>query len=291
MKLGIFGVGFVGGATAHVFKKAHDLYLYDKFKEPHNTQENLSSLVRNSEVIFICVPTPMKPSGEMDYSAIYNSIDSIQEESAKQGKDTSKTIIVIRSTAVSGTTDKLAEKYKFKFAFNPEFLVEKTAIQDMENTDRVVLGVSEESTKEKLSALYKALFPNAKYTFVDRKTAEMIKYCANVMLTGQIALANELHQICNHANVDYNTIKETILQDKRIGRNLDVPGPDGDVGFGGKCFPKDLNALMYLAREYGYRPHLLESIWSLNERVRTDKNWLDIPGATTENQNFEDQNK
>src|SRR3989338_9713092 len=104
----------------------------------------------------------------------------------------------------------------------------------------------------------------------------MIKYAANVMLAGQIALANEIYQICNHVGVDYTVVKETILQDSRIGRNLDVPGPDGNLGFGGKCFPKDLNALIYLAREHMYRPHLLEEVWRLNERVRTDLDWLNI---------------
>jgi len=74
--------------------------------------------------------------------------------------------------------------------------------------------------------------------------------------------------------------------DDRIARNIDVPGPDGKLGFGGKCFPKDLNALIYLAREKMYRPYLLEEIWRLNEKVRKNKDWWDIPGATSENKDF-----
>ncbi|RMD65548.1 UDP-glucose/GDP-mannose dehydrogenase family protein [Candidatus Pacearchaeota archaeon] len=282
MKVGIIGVGVVGGATAEVFKRAHELYLYDKYKEPYNTQDRLDELAKNSEVVFICVPTPMKLSGAIDYSAVYNSVEQLLESVKKCGRNAEEMIVVIRSTAVSGTTDSLAKKYPFKFAFNPEFLTERNALKDMENTDRVVLGVAEEEVKEKLLALYKALFPHAKYIVVDRKTAEMIKYAANVMLASQIAIANELYQICRASGVDYELVKNAILLDERIGRNINVPGPDGDLGFGGKCFPKDLNALIYLAREHGYRPYLLESVWLLNERVRTKKDWYDIPGAVSE---------
>lgn len=110
----------------------------------------------------------------------------------------------------------------------------------------------------------------------------MIKYSANVFLTGQVALANEIYQVCHSLGVDYDTVKEAILLDDRIGTNIDVPGPDGDFGFGGKCFPKDLNALIYLARENMYRPYLLEEIWRLNERVRKNKDWLNIEGAVSE---------
>lgn len=277
MKIGIIGVGFVGGATAEVFKEKHELILYDKYKENLNkVPEKLSE----AEVIFICVPTPMMSSGEIDYSSIHNSLELL-DKVTKDKKH--KPIIVIRSTAVSGTTEDLNKKYPFNFAFNPEFLKEKTALEDMKNTDRVVLGVSSNEDYNKLLELYKSIFPNAKYIQVDTKTAEMIKYAANIMLTGQIALANEIYQICEASGVDYNEVKETILLDDRIAKNIDVPGPDGEFGFGGKCFPKDLNALIYLAREKKYRPYLLEEIWRLNEKIRKNKDWLDIKGATSEN--------
>ncbi|MBU0761251.1 MAG: nucleotide sugar dehydrogenase [Nanoarchaeota archaeon] len=291
MKIGILGVGIVGSATAKVFGKANEVFPYDRYKTEYNSQVQLSNLVANSEVIFICVPTPMKKSGEMDYSAIYDSLEKIKKESESQGKNPAEIIIVIRSTAVSGTTDKFAEQFPFRFAFNPEFLTEKNAIKDMEETDRVVLGVSDEQTKQKLYELYKALFPNAKYVFVDRKTAEMIKYAANVTLASQIAVANELYQICQKLRIDYETVKQTILLDNRIGTNISVPGHDGDFGFGGKCFPKDLNALIYLAREHGYRPHLFESVWMLNEKLRKNKDWLGIPGAVSENKDFSENVK
>lgn len=286
MKIGIIGVGFVGGATAGVFKQKHELFLYDKYRTQYNSEKNILDLAQNSEVVFLSVPTPMKPSGEMDYSAIYNSLDLLLETTKKINRNPKDIIVVIRSTAVSGTTDKLAEKYPFKFAFNPEFLKERTAVEDMKNTNRVVIGSNDLEITEKAAEVYKTLFPNAKYILTDTKTAEMIKYAANVMLTGQIALANEIYQICKVTNINYDDVKNAILLDERIARNIDVPGFDGDFGFGGKCFPKDLNALAYLARDHMYRPYLLEEIWRLNLAVRKNKDWLNIAGAVSDNKDF-----
>ena len=279
MKIGIIGVGFVGGTTAEVLKEHHELVLYDKFKEPYTNPEPLKEV----EAIFICVPTPMKPSGEIDYSPIHNSIETILAVTINQ---TNKPLIIIRSTAVSGTTDILGKRYLFNFAFNPEFLREKHALEDMKNTNRIVIGAERFEDFKKVEEIYKPIFPNSKYIHVNNKTAEMIKYASNAMLTGQIALANEIYQICESVGIDYNIIKNTLLLDDRISRNISVPGHDGDLGFGGKCFPKDLNALIYLAREKMYRPYLLEEIWRLNERVRKNKDWLNITGATSGN-NFE----
>lgn len=283
MKLGVIGVGVVGGATAHVLGKVHELFLYDKFKKEYKGESNLETLARESEVTFVCVPTPMRKSGEIDYSAIDNSLDSLKDKFVLTQRNPADLLVTIRSTAVSGTTDKLAQKYPFRFAFNPEFLTEKNALKDMENTDRIVLGVNDERSKNNLLDIYKPLFPNAKYIVVERKESEMIKYAANVMLAGQIGIANEIYQICLHLGVNYNEVKNAILQDPRIGRNIEVPGPDGDFGFGGKCFPKDTRALTYLAREHGYDPNLLNELWRSNLAVRIKHDWEEILGATSEN--------
>lgn len=269
-------MGVVGGATSEVLGKAHQIFPYDKYKKQYKNFENLAE----SESIFICVPTPMKPSGEIDYSAIYDSLDLLTSI-VKQGD---KPLVIIRSTAVSGTTDNLEEKYPFHFVFNPEFLTEKNALQDMLNTNKVIIGANRQEDYEKTKAIYSPLFPKAKYIHVNRKTAEMIKYVANVTLAGQIAIANEIYQICQSVGVDYETVKNTILLDDRIGRNISVPGPDGDFGFGGKCFPKDINALIYLSRENMYRSYLLEEIWRSNLTVRKNKDWLNIEGAISEKQ-------
>lgn len=277
MNIGFIGMGFVGGTTAKVLGEKHNILPYDKFKEPYNKVENFEKLARDAEVVFVAVPTPMKHSGEMDYSAIFNSLDNLKVYTSKYNTNP---YVIIRSTAVSGTTDSLEKKYPYKFGFNPEFLREKNAFEDMKNTNRIIIGSNYPEVQEKVKLLYMEIFPNVKYILTDNKTAEMIKYSANVTLASQVAIANELYQICQKMDIDYNIVKNTILLDDRIGRNIDVPGPDGELGFGGKCFPKDLNALIYLARENYYRPYLFEEVWRLNERLRKNKDWEKIPGAT-----------
>ena len=289
MKIGVIGMGFVGGTTAHALSMVHEIFPYDKYKEPYCSKKNIEELAENSEAVFVCVPTPMKPSGEMDYSAIYDSLNLLDEELKNKERNPQDILTVVRSTAVSGTTDKLAEKYPFRFAFNPEFLREKHALEDMINTNRVVIGANNKEDYTKVKEIYEPLFPKAKYFHFTIREAEMAKYIANVMLTLQIAGANEIYQICKATGIDYDKIKEPILLDDRIGRNINVPGPDGDLGFGGKCFPKDLRALSYLAREYGYGPYLLEEVWRLNERLRKNKDWLNIPGATSGNNDFREE--
>ena len=257
--------------------------MYDKFKPELCSEEYLKDLILNAEVIFICVPTPMKITGEIDYSSVHNSIEQIIPEAMKLGKNPQDILIVIRSTAVSGTTDKLTWKYPFRFAFNPEFLREEHAIEDMENTDRVIIGANDEKSANQLKDIYEPIFPNAKYVIVTIKEAEMIKYVANVMLASQITIANEIYQICKAMGINYEIIKKAILLDTRIGRNIDVPGWDGDLGFGKKCFPKDLRALIRLSQEHEYDPYLLQEIWRTNEKVRKNKDWLNIAGATSKN--------
>lgn len=274
----MIGMGFVGGNTAKVLECAHEIIPYDKYKEPYTDPSKL----REAEVIFLSVPTPMKASGEIDYDTIHDSLKTLMNFT----DSTKRPLVVIRSTAVSGTTDGLEKQYPFNFAFNPEFLKEKTALQDMENTERIVIGANRIEDYQKVEDIYKSIFPDAKYFHVDAKTAEMIKYVANVTLTAQISIANELYNICKATEIDYDIVKEITALDPRIGTNRDVPGHDGDFGFGGKCFPKDLNALIYHARGHQYRPYLLEEVWRLNEKVRKDKDWLNIPGATSQNNNF-----
>lgn len=279
MKIGIVGMGFVGGATMEVLKEKHVILPYDKYKTKYSDPQ----ILKEAEMIFICVPTPAEISGKIDISIVEEALGSISKLNKNNNK---KPIIVIRSTVVPGTIDELEEKYPFDLISNPEFLRERHALEDMRNTDRIVIGANKKEIGEKLVKVYKLIFPNANYINVDSKTAEMIKYSSNVILAGQITLANEIFQICKTFNIDYRKIKDTLLLDERVARNIDVPGPDNDLGFGGKCFPKDLRALIYASRKKGYTPDLFEEVWRLNKRVRRNKDWLKIPGATSENNNF-----
>ena len=231
MRIGIMGAGFVGGTTAKIFENVHEVIIYDKYKEPYTNPERL----KEAEVVFICVPTPMKISGELDYSSIHDSLGVLKEVTSQSEN---KPLVVIRSTAVSGSTDSLEKIYPFNFVFNPEFLREKHALEDMQNTNRVIIGANRNEDYQKVEEVYRALFPDAEYIQVDRKIAEMIKYASNAMLTGQIAIANELYQICNSINIDYNQIKKVLLMDDRMARKYRRPWTRWRSRIRGKMFSK-----------------------------------------------------
>ena len=274
MKIGIVGIGIVGGATAKGLEKGNDLLYYDKYKDMPNT---LKEIAEQCTVIFITVPTPMKRSGEIDLSAIYESV-SILNEYAKESD--SKQIIVIRSTAVSGTTDELAKRYpKFAFVFNPEFLTANNAEEDFLNSKRIVIGANDKEVAIRVAKVYTSANFECPIIYTDIKTSEAIKYCSNIFLASQVSVANELHEICRILDIDWEEIREVLAYDDRIGKFTKVPGDDGDKGFGQACFPKDLNAFIYLARENGYCPDLLEEVWRTNLKFRKNYDWLSKNGG------------
>jgi len=287
MKIGMVGMGFVGGTTAMVLGTAHEILSYDKYKEPYTTSECIEKLVKHSEVVFICVPTPMKLSGEIDYGPMHDSFRLMTSTASKVGRDPKDLLVTVRSTAVSGTTDSFAKKYDFPIAFNPEFLREKRALEDMLATGRIVLGVADEQSEMRLRAVYKPVFPNAEIIVTDRKTAEMVKYAANATLAAQIMIANDLYKICEVLGINYSEMIKIVQKDERIGRNMKVPGHDGKLGFGGKCLPKDLSSLIRLAEEHYVEPNLLREVRRSNLDVREDQDWFGIPGAVSGNNSFE----
>jgi len=262
MNIGIWGTGVVGSATGKVLEQAHKVYYYDKYKKDTKLSTD-KELVDNCQVIFIAVPTPMLRSGRIGTRDIKESLIQIQ----RLTKDNK--IIVIKSTVVPGTTKRFVRKFpQFDFAHNPEFLRQRYAYEDMLNSKRIVIGVDKDEVFQVLEKMYCEIFkeiPVIKATFAE---AEIVKYASNIFLSGQIALANELYQICRVLRIDYKIIEKVLGYDKRIGTNIKMPGLDGKLGFGGGCFPKDLNALIYRSREAGYCPYLLEEIWRLNLKVR-----------------------
>jgi len=269
MNIGLIGLGIVGGATAKGFEKAHKLFLYDKFKDCGSSPKEIA---QNAEVIFLCVPTPMLKSGKINLSAVYDSVQALDEYLPPEGDNT---IIVIRSTAVSGSTDKLAQTFpRRKFAVNPEFLTAANADEDFLKNERAIIGAEDDSVFEKVKQIYvEAGFkcPIVRTTF---KEAEFLKYFSNAFLATKVSFANEMYEIARALGVDYNKVKDLLLMDSRIGKShFQVPGPDGDFGWGQKCFPKDVSALIYLAREHYVRPYLLEEAWRTNLKYRKNRDW------------------
>jgi UDPglucose 6-dehydrogenase len=290
-KVGIVGHGFVGLAVETGLQNVADVRVYDKYK---NT-ESLQSVVENSEIIFICVPTPMNEDRSCDISIIEDVIEKIDFICKENFFESLSKVIVIKSTVTPGVTEGLAAAYpKLSFVFNPEFLRERSFLQDFLEQDRIILGTTRNTNRAsvgKVVRLYKSFTEtqqkSADIYETNSKTAEMIKYVANAFLATKVSFFNEIYDICKESNVDYEFVRQMVLKDKRIGQShSQVPGMDGKRGFSGKCFPKDLNSLISYAQAIGVDPLILEAAWIKNLLVREDHDWEDIPGAVSQNMNF-----
>lgn len=274
-KIGLIGYGVVGRAFENVFKGKAKIFIYDRFIPQYS---DLKTVICNCPVVFAAVPSPMKENGSIDLSCVKDVLSEISGTGIPVKK---LPIVVLRSTIVPGTTRDLQKKHpSLKLVFNPEFLSERNSLADMERTDRIIIGGPLKYCK-KVEELYRIVFPQGRYIITDTTTAEMIKYAANVTLAGQVMIANELFQICRKLHLDWAFIRNAVILDPLIGGNNKVPGPDGDLGFGGKCLPKDLNALIHLAKSLGYEPQLLNQIWKSNLLVRKNRDWEVISGATS----------
>ena len=281
MKIGIVGNGFVGSAIMHGFVlHADDIMIYDK--DPKRSTHSMKVLVNSSDVIFICVPTPMFESGECDLSIVKDVVDELAHYECMKSK-----VIVIKSTVVPGTTENLAANYpELNFVFNPEFLTERKARLDFINTSRIVLGSNNPLANDIVEKLYRLRFPYTKIIKTNFGTAQLIKYMANCFFATKVSFMNEMYQVCEAINGDWETALEGFITDGRIGNShIDVPGHDGDFGFGGKCFPKDLNAMIKKAEALGVSPDVMKGAWEKNKQVRKDLDWYDIPGAVSISKN------
>lgn len=278
--IGIIGNGFVGSAMVHGFTlHSNDVLIFDKDKTRSNA--SMEDVCKKSDVIFVCVPTPMFESGECDLSIVESVVEEISEIGLKED-----TVIVIKSTVVPGTVESLAEKYsKINFVFNPEFLTERKARLDFINTARIVLGSNKPEAMNKVEDLYRVRFPYTKIIKTDFGTAQLIKYMANCFFATKVSFMNEMRQVCDKIDGDWNVALDGFISDGRIGNShIDVPGHDGDFGFGGKCFPKDINAMITRSKELGVNPLVMAAAWEKNKEVRKDLDWYDIPGAVSKNE-------
>ena len=277
MKIGIIGNGFVGSAIMHGFiLHVDDIMVHDK--NPKRSTHTMEELVNNSDIIFICVPTPMFESGEADLSIV----NSVTNELSRYENIKDK-VVVIKSTVVPGTTENLADSHKhMSFVFNPEFLTERKARLDFINTARVVLGSNKKEALSRVEELYKLRFPYTKIIKTDFGTAQLIKYMANCFFATKVSFMNEMYQVCEAIDGNWSEALEGFITDGRIGNShIDVPGHDGDFGFGGKCFPKDLNAMIKKAESLGVEPSVMKGAWEKNKDIRKNLDWFDIPGAVS----------
>ena len=216
MKIGIIGQGYVGTAIKVGFESYYDLETYDKFSTAKSTC-NLPDLVAECEVIFVCVPTPMNDDGSCHTDIVESVIKDIDKWSSRYHKDINP-IVVIKSTVPPGTTDRLNKKFKnINVIFNPEFLTEANFIEDFKNQTRIILGGTRKGTNL-LRQVYSKVFPTAHIIKTGSITAEMVKYMTNAYLATKVSFSNEIKQICDKLDIDYDKVVEYAILDERLGK-------------------------------------------------------------------------
>lgn len=314
MKISIIGTGYVGAVTGaclaeigydiiFVGRDTKKLDLIQSGKSPIfepgldqlleknltriTTTVDLPDAIRKTELTFVCVGTPSNDDGSIN-------LDQIRDVSHMIGKnlasDDGYHTIIVKSTVLPGTTETLVipllEKESKKKAFvdfgvasNPEFLKEGTAVEDFFHTDRIVIGVNDQKTREVLEQLYKPL--NAPIYTTTIRTSEMIKYTSNSFLATKISFANEIGNLCKKMGIDSYEVFRGVGLDSRINPHFFRSG----IGFGGSCFPKDVRALIAHARTLGVEPQILHAVIETNEdqpakMIELLKRHMDIAGKT-----------
>lgn len=281
MNIGILGQGYVGTAIKEGFSDFFThLNTYDKFFSEKSTVNSLKNLVEKSDIIFVCLPTPMKKTGECDLSIIEEEISKIDSYCIKKKK-----IVVIKSTIPPGSTERFNKFYQnISVIFNPEFLTEKNFIEDFKNQSKIIIGSENQTSSQALKDIYLRVFNDIPIIIIDSKSAEMIKYIVNTFLATKVTFANEIKILCDEAGIDFREIIKIAMLDKRLGEShWQVPGPDGKSGFGGSCFPKDLKGIIFFAETLGIKMDLLCAVWENNLKFRPDKDWEKLKGRAISN--------
>ena len=231
---------------------------------------SLKEALVGSEIAFIAVGTPMGADGSADLQYVLAVAKEI-------GQNTNNAMVVVdKSTVPVGTADKVHATIQkeltargvsidFHVVSNPEFLKEGAAVEDFMKPDRVVIGASNDHAFSKMRELYAPFFrTNDRFITMDIRSAEMTKYAANAMLATKISFMNEIANICERVGADVNNVRIGIGSDKRIGYSFIYPG----CGYGGSCFPKDVNALIKTAKDCNYNPELISSVDGVNQRQK-----------------------
>lgn len=296
--VGQVGYGFIGDAVVELFRPHCKVVVYDKAGYegkpdlPNVTKaQSLDDVVSSAEVIFVAVPTPMKPSGECHTGIVEDVLQQIQNTAAKVGRDLGSFVVVIKSTVPPGFTKKMQERLALRILFSPEFLTEKNAREDFRRTNRVILGGDTEDARI-LFKYFEGVWPDrialdphpdgpVHIIQCEPTVAEMVKLSTNVHLTARVMISNELYLICQKLGVLYDDVKKLTQCDPRIGlSHMDVPGPDGHLGYGGHCFVKDTQNLGHIADQLGTSTqyangsdNLFKDLHQRNLQIRDDRDW------------------
>ena len=276
MKIGIVGNGFVGSSVSFGFSPQcgcdAEIKIYDKdSSKATDTLENTLT----SDFIFVSVPTPSNQDGSINLDVVYNVFDEMNKLNHRTDN-----VFLLRSTVTPGTTRKLQRKFRnLNIVFNPEFLTERSAKLDFINQSRFILGGLKKNVN-KVEKLYKWRFGETTPVIkTNYETAEMIKYMNNCFFATKVSFLNEMYQIADACGVDWDMAVEGFIRDGRVGHShMNVPGPDGKFGFGGSCFPKDIQAMIHFANSLGVEPSVLNGAWDKNLDVRPEEDWKKLKG-------------
>lgn len=273
MKIGVIGNGFVGKATCTLECKEVKLLCYDINPDLCSPKGCTLNMISECDLIFISVPTPMMKDGSCYLKILESVINDLSTI-----KDLNDICVVIRSTVPPGTADRL------NCFFMPEFLTEKNYLNDFKNNPQWIFGLKGTEQDEKFKYLIELLFhfskeyKQIKYdkcTFLLNKEAEMVKLFRNTFLATKVSFCNEIYDYCLSENINYNNMIKFACDDNRIGHSHSmVPGHDGMRGFGGTCFPKDINNLLTLMNNNGVSSYILKNVIKRNIEVdRVEKDW------------------
>jgi UDPglucose 6-dehydrogenase len=250
----------------------HELVTRNRREERLSFTTDLRGSIQSSRLIFIAVGTPQSDAGDADLSAVFAVSDSIAEALAatRPGKPGDR-VVITKSTVPVGTNAKIAARLAAKgcshvdVASNPEFLKEGAAIEDFMKPDRVVVGVRRPEVAEVLRDLYAPFLRTERpFLVMTPESAEMTKYAANAMLATKISFINEMANLCDRLNADINDVRKGMGHDQRIGFQFLFPGP----GYGGSCFPKDVEAIIAMGRNCSLPLKLMQAVDEVNDNQK-----------------------
>lgn len=264
IKLGIVGGGYVGSATALFESTNLQVRIYDIDPTKRRPAQTTLNDIINSDLIFICVPTPSSSDGSCNTSIVQAVVAQLMELNPELDQ------IIIRSTVPPGTSSSLGTH------FMPEFLTEKNWRQDFINRDTWIFGLNADKNPNKIQKLCQDLIDTAHAdgsiksnttAFVTTDEAECAKYVRNCFLTCKVSFFNEIAEYCSQTGLDYETIRLLTIEDSRIGEShTRVPGNNGKYGFGGTCFPKDLAAFISEFKSKGVSSDIMSAAHQRNQR-------------------------
>ena len=256
MKIGLFGLGYVGSAVAHTHRFQNLIIRDPKLGEMSASIDEIFSC----DAVYVCVPTPMLESGRCDDSFVRSVLNEL--------KDFKKTIIC-KSTVPPGVYLELQSQFP-NLVHAPEFLTAANATADYENSSWVLIGGPKKVCEEAEKIIKTSTIKATSYHHTDIATASLFKYMANSLMATKVTFMNDLFHLARAVGVDWDEIKEISKNDPRLGiSHWDVPGPDGQYGYGGACFPKDVSAIIEHGKDLGTLQRLLQSVKEINQLHRS----------------------